>query len=595
MRTVDRLESLELRTHFAAGDLDLFFGVGGKAITSPDPLSFPSAVVIQPDGRQVVASTPAALDGAPGDIVLSRRELSGEQIAPGGVAASTTIAFLPDGRNAVSDLLITPASGLVLAGLNVANGRDQSAHIALLDSGFRPITSFGGDGIVNIPQPTGELKLLLQGDGKIVATDGRTIFRYTLSGNLDTSFGGDGITTLIDDGRSVSEPSVFLGTDAKIYVVSELTGFRNELLIARINPSTGALDTSFSGDGRAFVTGSAPLAAPLAGAKMMLVTRAGLGDAIQIRRINSDGSVDSTFATSGSARQPIPGMPLVPGTLLPSPDGKAFTVVGETMRSATLRDVFVARFNATTGAADESFGPGGVRVIDLFNNDLPLDAAVAPDGKIVFVGYGFSDDGNENFEYRAFSGRLIGTAFAPGARITSNGTLLVEGSELSEEINLFGGSGDRVITQINGVTQSFRASKIKRIIVTAGDGNDVINLTTTAGRSQLVSGGFGNDSITGNGRGNYFDAVTGNDTLIGLGGDDTLLGGDEDDRIVGGSGNDSVLPGFGADQVFGESGDDTIFGGDGKDLLNGGSGFDTATYRAGDTLASIDDADLLDP
>ncbi|TXC69765.1 hypothetical protein FSB78_01395 [Sphingomonas ginsenosidivorax] len=84
-----------------------------------------------------------------------------------------------------------------------------------------------------------------------------------------------------------------------------------------------------------------------------------------------------------------------------------------------------------------------------------------------------------------------------------------------------------------------------------------------------VTGGSGNDVITGDNNANTLNGGAGNDTLTGGGGNDTLNGGAGDDRLFGGTG---------VDQLNGGSGNDYLDGGAdaGDNSLSGGLGTDTA-------------------
>ncbi|MFN6008898.1 MAG: Calx-beta domain-containing protein, partial [Microcystis sp.] len=81
-----------------------------------------------------------------------------------------------------------------------------------------------------------------------------------------------------------------------------------------------------------------------------------------------------------------------------------------------------------------------------------------------------------------------------------------------------------------------------------------------------LSGGSGNDTISGNAG---FDEIYGED------GNDVLNGGADNDQLYGGSGNDSLN---------GDAGDDYFTNEDGNDTINGGSGIDR--YKADYSYAS---------
>ncbi|WP_417211600.1 M10 family metallopeptidase C-terminal domain-containing protein [Antarctobacter sp.] len=150
-----------------------------------------------------------------------------------------------------------------------------------------------------------------------------------------------------------------------------------------------------------------------------------------------------------------------------------------------------------------------------------------------------------------------------------------------------------------------------------------------------ATGGFGSDSITGNGADNILNGRLGNDTLIGGEGADTLTGGFGDDwlvgglgadvldgspgdsdtldysaatsgvtvrlwnntvsgdpvasgdtivnfeNVVGGSGDDFIVGNLRANRLSGNGGNDTIIGSGGGDTLEGGAGIDILRGNAG--------------
>ncbi len=109
-----------------------------------------------------------------------------------------------------------------------------------------------------------------------------------------------------------------------------------------------------------------------------------------------------------------------------------------------------------------------------------------------------------------------------------------------------------------------------------------------------VSGGIGNDRLTGDKYANRLMGNWGNDTLAGGSGNDTLEGGDGNDVLLGGKGNDTLKGGAGDDVLYGEAGNDSLDGGDGTDWLDGGAGKDTLKGGNGDdTIVGGAGADSL--
>ena len=88
---------------------------------------------------------------------------------------------------------------------------------------------------------------------------------------------------------------------------------------------------------------------------------------------------------------------------------------------------------------------------------------------------------------------------------------------------------------------------------------------------ETLSGGAGDDTLTGNSSANTLQGGPGNDTLSGSGGNDNLQGSVGDDTLDGGDGGDAM---------DGGAGDDTLRGGSGADSFTGGPGTDLADYAA---------------
>jgi Ca2+-binding RTX toxin-like protein len=118
------------------------------------------------------------------------------------------------------------------------------------------------------------------------------------------------------------------------------------------------------------------------------------------------------------------------------------------------------------------------------------------------------------------------------------------------------------------------------IVESGGSGDDTISLGNAVLPAARLSGGNGNDVLTGG---------TGADELFGDNGNDTLNGGDGNDTLFGGNGDDLVVGGKGTDTAFLGNGNDTFIWnpGDGDDVVDGGAGFDTMSFRGANKGESI--------
>jgi hypothetical protein len=155
--------------------------------------------------------------------------------------------------------------------------------------------------------------------------------------------------------------------------------------------------------------------------------------------------------------------------------------------------------------------------------------------------------------------------------------------------NLTGGSGDDSLTGSSVIN-----------VLSGGDGSDTIdggagNDTVTGGTGDdTIAGGLGNDTVTGGTGDDTIAGGLGNDTVTGGIGDDTLDGGAGNDTANGETGDDTIAGDLGNDTVTGGTGDDTLDGGDGSDKANGDAGDDTIAGGLGnDTINGGDGADAL--
>ena len=114
-------------------------------------------------------------------------------------------------------------------------------------------------------------------------------------------------------------------------------------------------------------------------------------------------------------------------------------------------------------------------------------------------------------------------------------------------------------------------------------GNDTLTVDDANGPmpSANLSGGDGDDILTGSAANDVLDGGNGNDTLNGRDGDDTL---------IGGAGNDILNGGRGTDQMFGGDGDDQFVWnpGDGNDVIEGGDGNDTLVFNGSNANEKVD-------
>jgi len=156
--------------------------------------------------------------------------------------------------------------------------------------------------------------------------------------------------------------------------------------------TNGDLDTDFSSDGKRFVTFEnsrndyGTSAALQSDGKIVLAgyskNASGNWD-IAIARLNTDGTLDTDFATDGKVTTDVNGGDVIQGMAIQS-DGK-IVVVGTVNYGDTSSDFLIARYT-TAGALDASFDSDGVQTVNISGEDRGLSVKLQTDGKIVAVG-----------------------------------------------------------------------------------------------------------------------------------------------------------------------------------------------------------------
>jgi uncharacterized delta-60 repeat protein len=392
--------------HGAPGDLDPTFGTGGIAITF-GPSDFVNALVVQPDGKLVVAGTSSG-DGV-NHVLLVRYLPNGRgdgSFGPGGKI--TTTMGRHSGANAV---LQQPDGKLVVAGAVVpSSGGPSAVLLARFLPDGRLDASFGTAGSVTTHFVANNLEeanaLLLQPDGKLVLAGRSDILgtpfpsailaRYLPDGRLDPSFGIAGKVTLTFGGGSginalVQQP------DGKL-VVAGFGGFSRVtasfLVLARFQPD-GRVDPTFGEGGKVTLASSSAGRSLIQQSDGTLVVAGSFstssGSGLLLVRYLPDGRLDPTFGTAGVVITDV-SVPAFPRALIQQPDGKL--VVGGFRAASGSSDMLLGRY-LPDGRLDPAFGAGGLVTTDVGGGELPSALLQQPNGTLVAAG-SFSASGATN-------------------------------------------------------------------------------------------------------------------------------------------------------------------------------------------------------
>jgi uncharacterized delta-60 repeat protein len=412
-----RLEALEDRCLMSAGALDTTFNPTGSP---PGTVSADFRGEGAAEGVAVYPKAGTANDGkivADGGYLLVRYNTDGSldtsfngtgMVVPG--AEDYDVAIQSDGK-------------IVAAGLVGGNGGDfllaRYTTAGALDNAFgtkgQVTTNFtrsGGSASHDVPYA-----IAVEADGKIVLA-GQTnsaanpdigLARYETNGNLDDgskkditpadSFGSGGLVitshTLIAGVGAAAATDMVIDSAGRLVVVGYArlagTSFSYEPFVARYNQN-GSLDTSFGTTG----TGIIPLpqfpdvagnyTAPRAGVALQADGKIVLTWGTEVVRLNAaGGSLDTaSFGSLNTDGSHTGYVTLAVGAGAVQVQSNGMIVVA-TSSASNFAEVGVTRL-LSDGSFDTSFGTGGTTQMPPGYPEFTRDLAIQPDGAIVLAG-----------------------------------------------------------------------------------------------------------------------------------------------------------------------------------------------------------------
>ena len=232
----------------ADGTLDSGFAGGGSRLVAIRDSSFAEGVALQDDGEIVVAGRTIPGAGTSSDMALVRLEADGDldpTFSDDGVA---TPGF---GANALARAVQVQPNGRIVAAGSILLGSDDFAVVRFLEDGSLD-TSFGGDGLTTIGTAVTDVgrDLALQENGRPIISGSSngdfTVARFRANGDPDLTFSGDGLTSF--ENGFESEPSgagVSIQPDGNIVSTG---GNNSDMIVARFLADADVPDTTI-GDG----------------------------------------------------------------------------------------------------------------------------------------------------------------------------------------------------------------------------------------------------------------------------------------------------------------------------------------------------------
>lgn len=413
------------------GDLDTSFGTGGKVIsvfpsnyTPPmtAPIT-PEKVLIYPDGKILVVGTVNLLAGI--RPALARYLPDGSLdtgFGTGGFVTVSIAAYSSGDPKEIYSALLLP-DGKILLGGRVFY---KFAVMRLNADGTQDMTFGNSSGVAeysanDLYTDRGCEALAVQSDGSILAAGSVTfpppahttgkdfvVVRFSANGVRDTSFGSSGRAAADFSARSDILNGMVLTSTGRIVTMgrSSPTSGNTEMAMACFT-STGALDTTFSGDGKTTLamgtnTPNGEDLAVLADGKILVAgsnspNPVATSSDFMLVKYNADGTLDTTFGAAGTGvvTDDFGALSTTDGrteegaqALLVQPDGKILLTgtVGEVSENGADSRYAVARHNAD-GTLDTTFGLNGIAAgqLDAYK-DYSYASALQADGKIVMAG-----------------------------------------------------------------------------------------------------------------------------------------------------------------------------------------------------------------
>jgi uncharacterized delta-60 repeat protein len=374
-------------------------------------------------------------------------------------------------KDYVGDMTVAPNGKILVSYWNIQ--AERKIHVARYNANGAPDRSFGGDGDVSISIPKSFVarSLVVLNNGKILlggenlsSGSGAAIYRLNANGTLDDSFGTGGLVLasgshIMDldlrrsDNRIVAAGES--GTDWKVWVLAPKGGeeWSSGLNIPLDNMVGGSAEAVLvDGDGSIVVSG----------------------------RVNYLSDVTGSIQTSWT---PIVGRYPSPKSNAPFKFAYDYTPIALASDGKVLArdagDLVRLNYDMTL---DSSFGESGKAKIGLG----AVSMAIQGDGNILIDGT--SDIGHFS------QARIVGDS--PKALANGKNKLKIFGTSANDVIKISKSAGLLAVSRNGAAPFYFTASKVKRLIIDAGSGDDTIILSKSV-PTAIINGGDGNDTLIG--------------------------------------------------------------------------------------------------
>jgi uncharacterized delta-60 repeat protein len=426
-------ENFALVRYHDNGTNDLSFGTGGQVITDfAAGYDFASSLVLQSDGKIIAAGQKTT--NFVGDNALIRYHPDGTLDSTFGINGKVFSSHgLGDaGINAVK---LQADGKIVVCGISTTLNGGPDFQVTRYNSNGTIDNTFGTSGTTMIDFggtrdfPFG---LQIQADGKIViggAAGPDPQYNYALArldstGILDATYGTGGTVITTFGGMEEWCNAIALQGDGKILMTGYSTGNGNpyKVAVARFTDA-GVLDTTFNSTGKVLTAvtnhdvGNA-IALQTDGKIVMggVAFNASNQD-FSIYRLNTDGSLDSTFSTNGSTTTDFGSSDRVRALAIQA-DGKIVAA------GISGQDFAVARYLVTSSV--------GINDFATFNNDVVIYPN--PAGDRITINYSLNQFNNITIRLTDITGRLASTIVSNELQPAGQHQKVIDLSEISSGV-----------------------------------------------------------------------------------------------------------------------------------------------------------------
>ncbi len=398
------------------------FGAGGRTITDFGGDFHDSAMdaALQPDGKIVVAGTSSRYPEF--DMAVARYNPDGSLDATFDGDGMVKVDYQNSDERGYA-VVVQPDGKIVVAGVSYITTWGDFALARLCPNGaLDDGVNCGSPGVRHRRQSEDRLLRVIGLDfcpgsmhaGKIIAggSGGNKDFavaRYNANGSLDTSFSSDGKQTVSFGTGWDYGQDVVVQTDGKIILAGGgyAGDWNTDFGLVRFN-TNGALDTSFSGDGKVLTeffgnsdrilsvtmqgNRCSPLATPCTATARTWPWRA----------TTAAGSLDTAFDGDGKATTDFGGYYDAADSVAVQSDGK-IVVAGHAGDDPGGDEIALARYNAN-GSLDGAFGGDGKVTTDSGSGHHLGYGVAAAGGKILVAGWA-NNAGSSDFALARFDGQ----------------------------------------------------------------------------------------------------------------------------------------------------------------------------------------------